>query len=238
MSDHGAPPPATACVICPPPTDGRPWRPADDGYRTCHGCYTAVHTTLLEIDARYAALDPTPGGTGETGGRPPKGFGSRPPVNLHIVAMRDPRSKSHEVAYDGVEYLYDPDADGGAGAYVARREVWYGADGRAHTEQTRPVRSVPGTLAAIGHLLAEERDATPPRGGVPDLIRWIDGQLGWLTRTDLVVDVYDDLRALRAQLRPVTGDARKRIGTCPNLPEGAEQLCGAPLYAPTRGDSI
>lgn len=232
--------PARACLTHQPPTEGRSWRLADDGYRTCSECHTAIHEALLEIDDRYAALDPTPGASGERGGRGAPGFGSRPPVNLHVVAMRDPRSKSHEVAFDGVEYVYDPNADDGQGAFVARREVWYGADGRGHSESSRPVRSVPGTLAAIAHLIAEERGFRVPHGGVSDVVRWIDSQLSWLTTQEIVADVHHDLRVLVAQLRPATGEQRTRLGKCPNtLDEGAtSRECGTTLSAPTRGESI
>jgi hypothetical protein len=147
--------------------------------------------------------------------------------------MQDWRSKSCEVSYDASVYVYDPET----GEAIDKREVWYGADGRPHSEQERPVRSVPGTLAALAHLVAEERDIRPPTTRyVSDLVRWLDGQTDWITRHDLVADVYRDLRELQAQLRPVTGDRRSRIGVCPNVLDEVE--CGARLYAPTRGDSI
>jgi hypothetical protein len=123
------------------------------------------------------------------------------------------------------------------GEAIDKREVWYGADGRPHSEQERPARSIPGTLAALAHLVAEERGITPPPTRlVTVLVRWLDGHMDWITRRELVADVFRDLRDLQAQLRPVTGDKRSRIGVCPNVLD--DERCGKPLYAPTRGDSI
>lgn len=208
--------PQQACATCPPPREeGQPWRTADPGYLTCSGCYDHVRDALKEIAKRYNALNPTPGASGESGGRGAPGFGSRSPASDHIIAMTDRRSST-----------------------VAR--VWVGADGRVHRESERPPLSVWGVLDGAAWAIAEERgiDGPAPDITVHQLTRWIDHQLDWLTRNLLVVDVWRDLRGLVGQLRPVTGDARALIGVCPNLPEGAEQECGSRLYAPTKGDTI
>ena len=225
--------PATnPCLLCPPPKQGSRLRPADAGYKTCTTCYDALRATLSDVRDRYLLLDASPG-VGSTEGRGAPGFGSRPPANPHIIVMTDWRSKSCEVSHDAIAYVYDPDT----GEAIDKREVWYGADGRPHSEQERPVRSVPGTLASLAHLVAEERGITPPPTRlVTVLVRWLDGQMDWITRQELVADFFRDLRDLQAQLRPVTGDKRQRIGVCPNTVDEAE--CGATLHAPTCGDSI
>lgn len=242
--------PSNACLVCPPPRQVGHWRPADKGYRTCSLCYDQLRETLHEIADRYDRLDATPGASGDHGGRGAPGFGSRPPASPHIIVMTDWRSKSCEVSSDGVQYVWDPLADTTleagqhgppAGAYVEKREVWYGADGRGHSEQDNPPRSIPGALAGLAGLIAEERasDGTQSRN-VHTLVRWIDHQMDWLTRQELVSDVHRELHELVAQLRAVTGDPRSRIGTCPNTIDEGEHSreCGAKLYAPTRGDTI
>jgi hypothetical protein len=209
--------PDSACRLCPPPREGGSWRLADHGYLTCEHCYLRLRDVLKEIDERYQRLDPTPGASGENGGRGAPGFGSRSPASDHILCMTDRRSSP-----------------------VAR--TWLGRDGRLHREAERPPLSVWGVLDGACWAIAEERgvDGPPPASTVYALTRFIDVQLDWVTRHLLVVDVWADLRALASQLRPVTGDQRARIGTCPNtLDEGEHSReCGAILHAPTRGDTI
>lgn len=211
--------PRSACVTCPPPREeGKPWRLADDGYRTCSGCYDRIREALKDIADRYAALNPAPGASGESGSRGAPGFGSRSPASDHVLCMTDRRSST-----------------------VAR--VWVGADGRVHRESERPPLSVWGTLDGAAWAIAEERgiDGPPADTTVYGLTRFIDTQLDWLTRNLLVVDVWADLRALVGQLRPVTGDpGRRHIGLCPNSIDDGEHTreCGARLFAPLRGDEI
>ncbi len=252
-STTGMDKPANACVLCPPPRKERRWRLADDGYKTCSTCLDKVRSNLLEIGTRWDQLDARPGASGDHGSRGAPGFGSRPPGSTHVITMRDPRSRGYEVARDTTVYDWDPLADTvlepgqygpPAGAYTARRDVWIAADGRAHSEDSRPTRSIPGSLASLAAWVAEEREVTPPQAaGVRDLVYWLDQHLDWITRQDgLITDVRDDVRALVRQLRPVTGEAgRKPIGFCPNtvtLPDGTTKDCGERLYAPLKGDRI
>lgn len=233
--------PSWACLLQRTPEEGRSWHKADDGFKTCSLCYDRMRERLKDVGRRYLLLNPRPTASGE-GGRGAPGFGSRAPASDHIIVMRDWSSKAYEVAVDGVEYLWDSDADGGEGAYTERREVWRGRDGRGHQESPKPPRSVSKTLASIADLIADERGMTQPQTrDVHDLIRWIDGQMDWLTRQEMVTDVYDDLGALVAQMRPVTGDpGRKRVGECPNqIGEGDKvRECKTPLFAPLKGDVI
>lgn len=238
------PRPDHACVLCPPPKTNAWWL-ADPGYRTCSDCYDKLREQLLDIGKRYRRLDPTPGATGDGGHRGAPGFGSRPPASPHIITMTDWRSKSCEVAVDGVLYVWDWNADSTlepgqlgptAGAYTERREVWFGRDGRGHTEQENPPRSIPLALSSLAAMVAEDRDMTPPASrDVGDLVRWLDGQMDWITRNDVATYLHDEFRSLLRQLRPVTGDpAPSRFGACPN-PINEETLCGAPLRTPSPG---
>jgi hypothetical protein len=211
---------------------------------------------LREIAERWLQLDPRPGGSGSDGTRGAPGFGSRSPASDHVITMLDPRSKSCEMACDGLLYeRWQPDPEGWSrplprgvhgpveppGGYTTDREVWYGSDGRAYSEPNRPPRSVPHVLGALAGLVAEDRAMTPPTGRVPDVIRWLDGQLDHVTRQDWVTDVHDELRALVRQLKPVTGEPNRRhIGTCPNVIDEGDTTreCGARLYAPLRAGAI
>jgi hypothetical protein len=121
-----------------------------------------------------------------------------------------------------------------------------GADGRVHRESERPPLSVLAELWTLASHVAQARGlAGPDHVGVPDLVRWLDGQLDWVTRQDGVAAFDRVLRELVSQLRPLTGEpGARRIGTCPNVLQidGAEgehtRECGRPLYAPLRGDTI
>ncbi len=243
--------PDSACLLCPPPKDGRNWRIPDAGYRTCSHCLDRLRDDLQDVSRRFLLLDPRPGASGDHGSRGAPGFGSRPSASPHIITMTDLRSKSCEIAADATVYVWDPLADTTlepgeigppAGAYVDKRDVWYGRDGRAHTEQERPPRSVPAALASWAGLVAEERGITTAVStDVHDLCRWLDQHLDWITRQDLATDFATEIRELVAQLKPVTGEpGRRHIGLCPNvIDEGAHSReCGAKLYAPLKGDTI
>lgn len=207
--------PQWACRLCPPPRGHRAWTQADPGFVTCSGCYDRLRARLKEVAARYVQLSPAPGGTGEYGTRGAPGFGSRPPANVSVISMRDPRSSP-----------------------VAR--VWLAADGRVHAEDERPPLSVQSVLNGVAWAVAEHRGVDGPADDldVYALLRWIDRHVDHVTRHEpLTAELDGALRTLLAQLRPVTGDARKRIGDCPNvLDEGAHSReCGAPLFAPLAG---
>lgn len=248
MSDTTEPRPSWACQLHRPPKPGQSWMKADPSYTTCGGCLNNLRSTLRDIGDLYARLDATPGGSGEHGSRGAPGFGSRPPASLTVVAMRDRRTLPYALARDAVTYVFDPNADHvlqpgqlgpPRGEFTERREVWYGADGRPHQESDHGVLSVPATLAGIAAGIADMRELQAPAGGVPEVVRWLDGQLDWLTRQDWVGEPAGELHRLAAQIRGVN-EPRRRIGTCPNvIDEGATtRPCTAPLYAPLRTDSI
>lgn len=239
--------PDGACLTHRPPKPGQSWRRADSSYRTCSACYDRLHKWLSpigvddegrsdNIPVLYAALDATPGGNGH--GRRAPGFGSRSPGSDHVISIRDRRSKSYEVARDGVEYVWDPDVDNGIpwspGAYVEKRDVWFGSDGKAYREETSPARSIPHVLGSWVQLVSEEREVKPGTGDVADLCVWLDRNLDWITRQDWVDEFHTDLQDLRGRLRTATGNGgQSPVGYCIELLDTGE--CRAPIYMP-RGE--
>jgi len=171
---------------------------------------------LGDISSRYDQLDSSPGGSAGDGTPAPKGFGSKPPANLHIIVMRDPRSST--------------DA-----------KVWVGGDGRVHAESERPPLSVYGVLDTWAWDVAEQRGVdSHGQSTVDGLCIFLDTHLDWITRQDAVKDFHADLRRLLSQLMPATGDKRIALARCPNSIDEGEHTrdCGANLYAPTRGSTI
>lgn len=208
--------PDWACVTCRPPTGKHAWNQADPGYRTCNPCYDRIRRNLTEIGQRWERLDPTPNSSVDLGSRGSPGFGSRSPASDHIIAMRDPRSST-------------------------TAKTWLGGDGRLHKESEHPPLSVYGVLETIAYDVAEgRRQSDPEANTVPQLVRFIDGNLDWITRHPIVAEVAEQLHDLIRQLKPATGDGRRSVGRCPNtLDEGdTTRTCGTRLYAPTSGESI
>ncbi len=78
----------TLCVLCPRTRQARRVR---DGGVSCWGCHERLDERLRDIAVRFAMVTATPSANGGGGRRAP-GFGSRPPVNLHNAALRDPRT--------------------------------------------------------------------------------------------------------------------------------------------------
>jgi hypothetical protein len=106
-----------------------PWRPADEGYRTCDNCLDLIRGSLTEIAERYQRLDPSPGASGDGSRGAPK---FRVPVARVVIAITDPRSGA-----------------------VAR--TWRGADGRLYREAERPPLLVFGVLDTQAWEVVEAR---------------------------------------------------------------------------------
>lgn len=231
------------CVTHHPPRPGRPWRLAEPGLRVCDSCFARMRRWLtgrpepvfegsdvtcpVSIPGLFAALDLRPV-VGDSGRRGP-GFGSRSPAVDDVIVMRDPRSKSCEVACDLALYLSD-----GSGDAVERVDVWLAGDGRVHTEQETPPVSVAHVLGSAAQLIAEERNLT---GRLPmevgDLAEFLDLHLEWVAKQDRIIDLHDSLRDLQAQLRAAHGDRRPLVGRCIEQLETGE--CGAPIFMPPGG---
>jgi hypothetical protein len=117
--------------------------------------------------------------------------------------------------------------------------TWRGSDGRLYRESEHPPLSIFSVLDTIAWDIAEARGYSGHKQlSVQGLCTWLDAQLDWLTRRADVVALHGTLRSLVNQLRPATGEPRKRIGFCPNTIDEGEKgtrECKAPLYAPTHG---
>ncbi len=155
------------------------------------------------IPGLYDRLDPQPGVV-EHQRRSP-GFGSRSPANDHVIAMTDRRSAEFE---DG-----DPlSAPVVLGEWV--RLVW---------EQRYEVTALdqPDYLKRLAAL---------PRT-VEAMCLWLDRQLDWVSRQEVVADMQDEMRELHRQLRSATGNGgQPPVGWCIAIVDGAE--CGEPIFMP------
>jgi hypothetical protein len=80
------------CILC-PPARAKVARP---GGMTDWHCHDRLESHLGEILQRYARLTARPQGGQGTGRRAP-GYGSRPPLDLHRAALRDPRTAPLEL---------------------------------------------------------------------------------------------------------------------------------------------
>lgn len=212
--------PDGACLLHRPPDDVEHghWVRADPGYATCGGCLDRLRERLAEVAKRYRRLDARPGGSGEAGGRGSPGFGSRSPASDHVIALTDPRSSQ-----------------------VAK--AWVAGDLRVHCEQENPPLSVHAELSTLSWELAEQRGVAGPddRADVAMLVRWVDAQLDWATRSEACELVAAAVRRMLVALRPYTGDpAPAVVGMCPNTVDDgdATRECGAKLRAPVNGDVI
>lgn len=77
----------TGCLLCPE----HKTRALRDGGVTCWPCHDGLGQSIGEVAWRYVRLDASPSRAGDLGRRAP-GFGSRPPLNIHIAALRDRRT--------------------------------------------------------------------------------------------------------------------------------------------------
>jgi hypothetical protein len=173
----------------------------------CNRCYNKLFELLDDIRAGYRALDCTPRSTGGDGSGP-LGFGSKPPADLHVICMLDPRS---------------------SGA----AQEWTGGDGKVHHEPHNPPLSVFGALHAWVAWIAGERGLSGSLpGDVPELTHWLARHLDWLVRRPEVREFNLALRRLDGQLKLVTqGPAGSSwICRCPH--------CGHKLRPPNRDGEV
>jgi hypothetical protein len=165
------------------------------------------------IPVLHAMLDARPGVSGEQLGGS-SAFGSRPPANLHVIAIRDPRSRPAGVGRDD-------ELTGPAPTHAVLSALYGRVDFRDINGQPRAVTRQPTTV----HTLAVA----------------LHSAAGWLCHQPWIDETYRALRTLSGQLRAATGDAPARsIGLChqpvddnghPN-PDGPWS-CARPLYVPT-----
>lgn len=210
--------PAGACVIHQRPRTGTSWRRADDGFVTCADCYNRLHKWLSplgvddegridNIPGLYAALDATPG-NGGTGRRAP-GFGSRSPASDRVIALKDFRTTQLDES--------DPYSVAG----LLRGWVLWVWEERYDD-------------AALDQPDYRQRRAELPTT-VDAAAVWLDRNLDWLTRNEIIIDFYAELKELRRQLRSATGNGGGRpVGRCMEILADGE--CRAPIFMP-KGES-
>lgn len=206
--------PAWACAIHLPPKPGQRWRRADDGYRTCGGCYDLLHRWLsplgVDDDNRpdnliylYLSLDPRPGNNGP--GRRSPGFASRSPASDHVISMRDVRT----VQVD--------ERDPCSAAAILRQWVLWVWDERYDDN-------------ALDQPDYQQRRRELPTN-VDGAAVWLDRQLDYLTRHDAITEFHTELKELRRKLRAAAGDGGQRpVGHCFEILTDGE--CGAAIYMP------
>lgn len=209
--------PVVACLTHHPPKADRPWRRADPGYRTCSACYDRLHRWLSlsgvdedgrpdNIAALYLGLDAARGNPGP--GRRSPGFASRPPGSDHVMAMRDART----VQVDRTDPC--------SATAILRAWVTYVWDERYDS-------------AALDRRDYRHRRRNLP-ASVDTAVVWLDRQLDWLTRQEVIIELDSELRELHRQLRAATGGAPSRpVGHCIEILAIGE--CGTPIYMP-RGE--
>jgi hypothetical protein len=87
----------TVCALGCTTRDGHPVA-APTGYRLCDRCSLRMRDTFADIVDRWCRIVPTTALllTSPTTGRRAPGFASTPPGNVHLMAMRDPRTRAAE----------------------------------------------------------------------------------------------------------------------------------------------
>jgi hypothetical protein len=186
----------------------------------CAACLEHLGADLAEVVKLAGRLDARPA-VASLDGRGPPGFRSKPPGRVDVWVARDERSKPHAV----VDEWWGRDRDGVE-------------DDLPSHEDDRPIRGVWWTLSSWAGLLHESRGFTHPLpGSVPELAAWIDRQSDYVSRwPDDGPELVRDVRALRNQLRSLTGDPNPRpaawcIRMVP-VTDGPPTTCGAPIFLP------
>ncbi len=183
------------------------------GWYLCNKCGPRLADDLLEIVDRYhrlsAAPSMQPGKYDRSGSNKP---GSRPPLNLNIVALRDHRSGRAEPTF------------------------WHGRDGTRHEEPERDTSSVLRDVAQWAGALAVEIEHQLPVARLEDVVDWLNRRDDYISRWWQAAEFAKHMRELRNRLRTATGEPNDRpIGNCIrfNYDEaGAPTLCDAPIFPP------
>lgn len=178
-------------------------RPSD-GHVLCERCADAYLDDLAEVETRWPMLDANPGKAGNESGRGAPGFHSQSPGSVHVMSMRDPRSKGHAVRDD-------PECE----------------------EKAPPpsVLAVLRTQATIVRVERAFRGITP--NNVADCITFLRAQHDWITRSrEWAPALCQNMRDLRLAIQRATGVRKpKPIGKCIEYVDD-EHMCMAPIYMP------
>lgn len=181
------------------------WRVLSGPTYMCPDCRDHLAADLTEVGVRYLRLDARPGAEGGEHRGRP-GFASRTPGRDDVWVARDERSLPYKIADDD------------------------------DAESERPVRSVARTLSSWAALIAETRDEHPPLLGVVDLVGWLRYRVEYIARwPDDGPELALDIRALRNQLRSLTGEPNPKPAAYCIRFEGAagdERECRAAIFLP------
>lgn len=170
-----------------------------------------------------------PGGGGGEQTRRAPGFRSTPAASVHKLVMVDDRSKNDPQVW------YDPHPSGIGDDHT-----------KPHAEEESPVRAVRKALEGIADAFAESLEFEGPTRAngryltartVHDLCLWMHEHVLDISAHPDADDMFDDLRELSDQLRPVIGDRKQAPeGWCleflKDRDTGQYRECGCPLYLP------
>lgn len=168
------------------------------------------------IPVLFGRLDPAPPLSGIPAGGSHVAR-SAPPCNLHILALRDPRSRATGPGRDD---------DGLSGPWSAQTVLRDLADMVDRRSLDGAAEAKPG-----------------PRATVTELSAWLHQRVDWIAAQDWVGEAWEELRTLHSQLLAAAGDPNPApVGTCRAVvdDDGAEDpggrwRCGQPLYLPASG---
>lgn len=189
-----------------------------DGWTLCHKCSGHLADDLLEIADRFHRLTTAPamepGRYDRGGGGKP---GSKPPLRLDIVVLRDYRS--------GQTQPVD----------------WTARDGKVHEENPKDPPSVLRAVYGWAETVMTEREFEhDPPFNVDGAVAYLNQNAEWIAKWDAGGALVENVRLLRNRLRSATGDANDRpIGKCfkqEPVPGGAPRVCNAPVFPPDAGD--
>jgi hypothetical protein len=216
--------PTSACLTHPEPPPGTAYTPADPGYRTCRSCCTQLRTWLSPRATDRYGLPTSLTGLYTTLSPLP---GTYPPPTGTRHTPPGPRSPAN----DHILAVRDPRST------------------RNHRDPAGDPHSVPGVLTEWVHFITDQRRLTTTARTVPEMTRFLDHHLDWITRQDWVPDFHTEIRALHRQLSRLH-QPRRFVGHCPNpIPEhdsepedltglSSGKPCGGLLFAPLYGDHI
>ena len=214
--------PQTGAVLCWKHVDALSdlLNPANDGRPS--------EDIAASIPCLWAKLDPTPGGSGGTDERRAPGFRSTPAGSLHVIAMRDSRSKNDPQVW------FDPNPSG-IGEDITR----------PHWEEPNPPRPILASVESLFDQLIEDTDLIGPRlsdgrwfargTSVQAMCALIHDWLSELLTYHHIDEIYLDLLELSDQLRRAVGDAPLGpSGWCIELVRDRHaygyRYCGGPLH--------
>lgn len=199
--------PAGACLTHLPPKQGHPWRRADDGYLTCSHCYDQLHKWLSPLGADA---------DGNPDNLPYLYVSLNPKPSNTDTGRRAPGFGSRSPAADHVIAMRDVRDASSAPALLRSWVLWTWDERYDNTALNEPD-------------YRQRRSELPTT--VTDCAVWLDRQLDWLTRHEIITDFHAELKELRRTLRIKIGLGGQRpVGHCIEILETGE--CRTPIFMP------